>query len=330
MNQRETSAAIEDAAVAWAVRLDLAPLTPSQRAELDAWLAADPRRLGAFARARAVMVYADRARILAPNFDHGGPDPFDGVESPRGMRLPTRRWAIGGAGALAAGVAAAAAGLGFQVWRSVQRYETVRGEVRRLPLVDGTVVTLDTATTVAVKYSSARRDVQLIEGEALFDVAKNAKRPFFVEADDVRVRAVGTSFTVRKVTGRPTEVLVREGAVEITRRDSPGAVRLGANEYALVRPFQTIVPVAVEPDSMARRLAWQQGMISFEATPLRDAAANFARYGDPQIMVDDPSVASETISGMFAANNPQGFAKAVALSLNLNARTEDGRIHLSR
>jgi transmembrane sensor len=297
---------------------------------LDAWLAADPRRLGAFAKARAVMVYADRARILEPGYIGAEPYPFDGVERLMRRRGPTRRWALMGASAMAAGVATAAAGIGFAVWTSVQRYQTERGEVRRLPLADGSVVTLNTATKLEVKFSGASRNIQLVQGEALFDVAKNPRRPFYVDAGDVRVRAVGTSFTVAKLPGRPTEILVREGVVEITRPGAVGAVRLGANERALVRADEQITSSAMEPGSIARKLAWRQGMISFEGTSLSEAAAEFARYADPQIVVDDPSIANQTISGMFSAENPQGFAKAVAVSLNLSAQTEGGKIYLSR
>ena len=125
-------------------------------------------------------------------------------------------------------------------------------------------------------------------------------------------------------------MLVREGVVKITREGIHGAVRLGANERVVVEGDGRFTSSAVDPDSVARKLAWQQGMIAFEGTSLGEAAEDFARYGDPRIAIDDPSVAKETISGMFSANNPQGFAHAVALSLNLNSRTEGGKIHLGR
>lgn len=331
MNQRDSSAAIEDAAAAWAVRLDRGLKDPAEQAELDRWLDGDPRRLGAFARARAVMAHADRARGLEPGYDGAAMDGLADGSASAGRRLVrSRRWALAGAGALAAGVATAAVGIGVQILGSVQRYETQRGEVRRLPLPDGTVMTLNTASKLDVKYSQARRDIQILQGEALFDVAKNPRRPFIVDTGDLRVRAVGTSFTVRKLDGRPTEVLVREGVVEITGPGVRGSVRLRANQRAIAQPDGQTMLFALGPDAVARELAWQQGMISFDGTSLAAAADDFARYGDPQIAIDDPSVAKQTISGMFSANNPQGFAKAVALSLNLNTRTEGGRIHLSR
>jgi transmembrane sensor len=126
---------------------------------------------------------------------------------------------------------------------------------------------------------------------------------------------------------------VREGIVEITQPNSEKSstpVRLAANEQALARPMAPIIPSAVAPDAVLRDLSWQQGMISFEGTSLQEAAEEFSRYSDTQITVDDPIVANETITGLFSANNPAGFAHAVALSLNLNTRTDGNKIHLSR
>ncbi len=231
----------------------------------------------------------------------------------------------------------ATAALGLALAARTRSYQTARGEVRLVPLQDGSVVTLNTATKVAVKFSDARRDIQLIDGEALFNVAKNPARPFVVNAGDVQVRAVGTSFTVRKLPDQATQVLVREGVVEITRdgRTSLNAaiaapVRLAANQQALALPNAPITHAVLEPGAVVRKLVWNEGMIAFEGTSLQEAADEFSRYSDPRIMIDDPSVANETITGLFSADNPAGFAKAVALSLNLNARDQGGEIHLRR
>ncbi|MET0272953.1 MAG: FecR domain-containing protein [Phenylobacterium sp.] len=325
MTTRETAAEIDDAAAAWAARIDRAPLSPSQDQALDAWLAADSRRQGAFAKARAVLLHLDRARALGADYD---PEAFV-AEAPR----PSRRWMLGAGGAIAASLAAT---VGVGIWAQSGRYATRRGEVRLVTLADGSALTLNTATRVAVRYSEARRDIHLIEGEALFDVAKNAQRPFVVDTGDVRVRAVGTSFTVRKLPGRTTEVLVREGVVEITRvgaapvAASAAPVRLAANQRATASRAEPITPAVLAPADVSRELAWREGMIAFEGTSLGAAAAEFARYSDPKIVIDDPVLAERTITGLFSASNPEGFARAAALTFNAQAvRTED-EIRLSR
>ncbi|HVY35307.1 MAG TPA: FecR domain-containing protein [Caulobacteraceae bacterium] len=326
MTQRETSAAIDDAAAAWLARLDRAPLIGPEADALEAWLAADPRRRGAFARARAVMVYTDRARTLLDRSDAKGRDGF--VRQGAYSRV-TRRGTLVAGGAVAATVLVGVISLGFGFWLPGRAYETQKGEVRRLPLADGSVLTLNTATKVDVKFSAARRDIQLVEGEAVFDVAKNAKRPFYVDSGDLRVRAVGTSFTVRKWPGKPTQVLVSEGVVEVSRAGSK-PIRVSANQQAQVNADASLSSTAVDADALTRELMWRQGMISFEASTLRDAALQFSRYSDTRIEIDDPVVADKTISGLFSATNPAGFARAVALSLNLNTRTEGDTIRLSR
>src|SRR3546814_4407377 len=85
----------------------------------------------------------------------------------------------------------------------------------RSPLRDGSAVTLNSNSEIDVDFDEGIRHVRLLRGEALFDVAKDSIRPFVVEADSTRVTAVGTSFTVNRVSGRDVQVLVREGVVEL-------------------------------------------------------------------------------------------------------------------
>jgi len=333
MSQRKSYTAIDDAAFSWVARIDRAPLSPSESSELEAWLSGDIRCEGAFARARAVMALAGRIGVLSPVATGQGAEPFGAPVGILRSSKPNRRWALAAGGSIAASLAVAALGLQLKAWTEAQHYETGRGEVRRVTLADGTVVTLNTATKVVVKFSKSERNIHLVEGEDLFDVAKNPLRPFLVDAGRLRVRAVGTSFSVLRLPSRPTQVLVREGVVEITESSSDALsqpIRLAANEQAFARPRAPIIPSALAPEAVVRNLSWQHGMLSFEGTSLQEAAEEFSRYSDKQITVDDPNVANETITGLFSATNPAGFAHSVALSLNLNTWTEGNTIHLSR
>src|SRR3546814_15029131 len=94
-------------------------------------------------------------------------------------------------------------------------HATATGEILRVPLRDGSAVTLNSNSEIDVDFDEGIRHVRLLRGEALFDVAKDSSRPFVVEADSTRVTAVGTSFTVHRVSGRDVRVLVREGVVEL-------------------------------------------------------------------------------------------------------------------
>jgi transmembrane sensor len=211
---------------------------------------------------------------------------------------------------------------------------TAQGEVRLVPLVDGSAVTLNTESKLAVEYSKAERHVELLAGEALFNVAKDHARPFIVHAGSTRVRAVGTSFSVRKISDDNVKVLVREGVVEVTEGEGAHVttLRVGAASEFLAQPQATgpVVAVAVPPAQVDRELAWQQGMISLDGRTLRDAAAEFARYSPTRIVIEDPALADRTVTGLFSANNPVGFAHAVAVSMGLTVSIEADTIRLQR
>jgi len=177
------------------------------------------------------------------------------------------------------------------------------------------------------------RGVELLQGEALFDVARNKTRPFVVAAGDTNVRAVGTSFTVRRLEAAPVQVLVREGVVEVFKPASDAApVRVSANTMAEASSVQgeAIAARPLPPAQLQRQLAWQTGQIAFEGETLAQAAAEFARYSDTKIVIDDPALAREEITGLFKTTDPVGFAKKTAISLNLHASIGEGEVRLSR
>lgn len=329
MPERQTSHEIDADAADWVARLDGESTPQGSQAELDAWLAGDPRRLGAYAKARAVYAHVRRAKALGKDFD---PEPFDPIVvelKQRPAKQPSRRRVLWLGGGIAASVAAAVTTT-WSLRRGASRYATRLGEVHIVPLNDGSTVTLNTASKIAVSFTQDVRSIRLIEGEALFDVAKDPRRPFVVQAGDTAVRAVGTSFTVRRLPDRPVQVLVREGVVEITRSVTPTAapVRVAANSRAEAVGETTVQTLAVAPAEVSRALAWREGMLSFEDERLDQAAAEFARYSDNRIVVDDPTVAARTVTGAFAANNPAGFSQAVAAALDLQAEVNEGQIRL--
>lgn len=324
MPTRETAAEIDSVAADWAARLDRGDLSPAEDSELEAWLAADPRRAGAFARAQAVSLYSERARALGAGYDAAR---FGKAAKPS----LSRRELLWSSGAVAAGLGAlAVAGLAWTM--RGKAYLTQVGEMKIVPLADGSVVSLNTHSKIKVAFSDGRRAVMLDEGEALFDVAKDAARPFVVLAGETEVTAVGTSFIVRHLAGMPVQVLVREGIVDIRQRsqDAAQAVRLPANMRAVAAQDQAVASAAVAPAEIERATAWRDGRIAFEGDTLREAAAEFARYSDTRIVIDDPAIANEAITGLFQANDPVGFAKATAISFGLRAEISEKQVRIFR
>lgn len=305
---RESAADIEAAAFAWAARADRGPLSAEDQESLDSWIAADSRRAGAYARALAADAYLDRAAALGPHYQparHAPP-------------VWTRRHLLAGAGGAIAASLVAAVGLNAAWTRN--RIVTPKGDVRRVSLPEGSAITLNTDTVVRQAFVEDERRIDLLRGEALFDVAHDPTRPFRVFADDVRVEAIGTSFTVRRHENGDVEVVVREGLVDVRRVGSAHGVQLAAATTSRVSGDAPIRPQALTPDAVDKSLAWREGRLDLTGLTLAEAAAEFARYSDYQIAFETPDVGRLEVSGVYSISDPEGFAKAAALSLGLVAR----------
>ncbi|MDR6624961.1 FecR domain-containing protein [Caulobacter segnis] len=302
MVERESAAEIEADAARWVVRLDRDGKNPDLRADLGTWLAGDRRRVGAYARAQAAWTHMDRASVLA------------GESAPRevGPSLVRRRGVIAGLGALAAGLASA-----FIAPRLLaRRYDTALGEIRRVPMSDGSVAAINTDSTLEIAMRPNLRAVKLERGEAWFAVAKDPERPFVVESGPVRIRAVGTAFSVRKREGG-SDVLVTEGVVEVWTKDGETPARRVAAGQRLFAANDADVLTSPRGDAdLGRQLAWRDGQIVLDGQTLAEAAAEFNRYNDRKIEVADPRLANERFVGWFRTNDPQGFAEAAATTFN--------------
>lgn len=208
-----------------------------------------------------------------------------------------------------------------------QTIETQRGERREVALSDGSVVQVDPGTLLKVNFESHARRVVLERGRALFHVAKNAERPFFVQADGTVVRAVGTAFAVERAT-EAVVVTVAEGRVAVVPRSAPAVkqdpptrevagsraasagsavteIVLSANEQLTVESSGSAETVR-SVDSR-RTLAWAEGRLIFENQSVEEAVRQLNRYNRVQIVVTDPTLARRTISGVFNATDPQSF-----------------------
>ncbi len=306
---------IDDEAALWAVRIDARGLDGVEDPELQAWLAGDHRRAGALLRAQAAISFLDRGRALAGS--------VPAVEG----RGPSRRALIAAGGAAAAMVG----GVGLWTLRP-RRLDTGLGEIRRVPLADGSMVAINTSSALEVDIKARARDIVLKQGEAWFQVAKDAKRPFVVSAGPVRVRAVGTAFSVRRSErGDPrVDVMVTEGVVEawVEGVDAPPH-RLSAGDM-IVLASAAPTPVTESPSEIERSLAWRNGEISLDGESLEEAARLFNRYNSRQIVIQDPDLAKERFVGLFQTNAPESFAAAVAATLGADVDTDARTIRIGR
>lgn len=321
MSENKRGAQLDDVAAEWVVKVDSGPLSYEDARSLEGWLSISERHRGAYARAQAAF------HLLNAEFIE------DAIaNAARSPAISRRTMVFGGIGS----ALAAAASVAFIVTRDQPtpiQYSADKGEIRVISLSDGSLVTLDTASTIAVSMLAQERRVELVTGRALFDVAKDKARPFVVTTSGLRVKAIGTSFSVSNLEKLPFEVLVREGIVDVSSPSADHATRVGANMRVLAEdnnkkgPFSV---TSVSPATVTSELSWQQGLLSFEDVRIGTGALMFSRYSGPKIVIPDPMIADITMTGLFASNDPMSFARAAATSLNLKLEVVDGEIWLRR
>jgi transmembrane sensor len=210
---------------------------------------------------------------------------------------------------LAIGVLLFAASIATRTWLA-PTIETQASEWRSLALNDGSVVSVGPLTQLRNRFGDQQRVLQLARGEALFEVAKDASRPFLVDADLAVVRATGTRFAVSR-REREVIVTVEEGIVLVSRD------RAQSNPVAVESGEQTIVtatwPPVVQRVNAARALAWSNRQLIFENDTVAAAAGEFNRRNRVQLVVD-PALSSQRVFGQFHADDPASFAESVAVA----------------
>lgn len=212
----------------------------------------------------------------------------------------------------------------------VSSFATGRGERRTVILPDGSSMTLNTGTRVEEEWLPSERRVRLIEGQALFRVAKNPSRPFIVTAGERTVTALGTAFDVR-LQGDQVQVTLLEGRVAVrgvgTAAPQP-ALELKPNEQ-LVSAHGALL--TVRSVDVAVATSWAEGQVFFTDETLSAAVGQMNQYSTTQIVLADPQLAEYRINGMFRAGNQDGFVGALTSYYPIESRRdESGRIVLSR
>jgi len=165
----------------------------------------------------------------------------------------------------------------------------------------------------------------LQEGEALFEVAAQASRPFIVGVNGLEVRALGTSFVVRRDATVLTVVLI-DGKVSIATGRGGQEITLTPGErLAMAREGGGIT---VDRPSMDRSLAWRHGQVSLDDTPLREAVEEMNRYSTLELRVQSARAGDLLVNGLFQAGDSRRFAEAVALTYGLKVIEQDGQLVL--
>jgi len=299
---------ILDQAAQWMRLSASGKLGPTEQAALQNWLRARPEHV-------AAMDIVARTWIASGAINDQGPMRPDILRA-RNFRIakPSRQgrsWR----GPLMTGLSMAA--IGFVAWIGWQGavtqtdYTSGPGEGHSIELADGSKVRLDAGTRLSVRIDPLSRHVILHQGEAEFDVAHEALRPFTVAARDLKVRDLGTRFTVRHRSDKVRVVLL-EGAADI--RDSASGRVL-----TVLKPGQQVESTArgatlrLSTANLGRVLAWRDRQAVFEDTPLAEALAEVEQRTGVRMRLTDPALAGLKVSGVFHTADISGLLNALTL-----------------
>jgi len=365
---------IYDEATGWLLKHRDGELGPKDKGDFDAWLRESPQHVRAYlemsaiwedlpalgadwnatpdqliARARSednVRPLVDTARITGAAADDRRTFPAPQASTAR--RAYRARFL-----ALAAVFLVTIAGIA--TWYGLERdvYRTDIGEQRSILLADGSTLELNSRSQVRIRYTHAQRDVDLLEGQAIFRVAHDAARPFVVHSGITRIVAVGTQFDVYKKQAA-TVVTVVEGKVEVLDRapastapnvlgatslplapaKSGGAIFLATGEQLTIptgKPARATTASAgdkPQPADVAAATAWTQHNLVFESSPLTEVAEEFNRYNRRPLVITDPGIANIRISGMFSSADPGLFLKFLRAQPELTVEETDREIRI--
>jgi transmembrane sensor len=210
-------------------------------------------------------------------------------------------------------------------------YETEVGARKLVSLPDGSTIDMNTDSRIRVAYTDRARTIFLDRGEAFFDVAHEAGRPFLVRSEDREIRDIGTRFLVRK-TGSTLIAAVKQGQVRIDGNEpgqSGAAVMLSAGDRA-VMTGRTTLTVARDMAYVDANLAWRDGVLRLDGIELGEAAAQFNRYNRKRLTVVGPQLVAIRIGGVFSPYNLDGFARLLRDAYGLKIRESEKEIKISR
>lgn len=352
---------IEDTAVRWFAKRESGAWSEADQAEFDAWRAADRAHRIEYLRVEAAWKQAARMKALGAGVPAGtipprgawgdtrfskGATPEESaavvtameppasppISVPPSNRLTQRNARVR---RIAAGVVLAlAVGAGWYSMKPPgERFSTPIGGIENVSMADGSKVTLNTDTSLRVVFDEKERRIQLEKGEAFFDVAKDAARPFAVYAGDKRVVAVGTKFSVRR-HANDVQVVVTEGRVNLDRAQEAGAAKAAPppaslRAGAIARTAKAEILVRENEVSEAEKLlSWRSGYVVFDDTALAEAVAEFNRYNLRQISIEDPALAELRIGGNFRANNADAFLWLLQNGFPIQVERREDRIVL--
>lgn len=327
----------------WIAMFDRRDISSGTKADFQAWLS-DAVNRRAFDDMLSLWNDFESLAGLARGDFPGIPEKLRVCIANRGGEIhrsrPSRR-RVSTRFAVAACLSAVLSLFMWQIWvphgSEIPTLRTGKGEYHKAVLEDGSSVHLNTATVIDVVFSRDQRRILLKSGEAYFSVAKDAERPFIVEAEGGSIRAVGTAFNVKTTSDR-VELTVVEGVVEVTTAHADAAAGLTLQGVAPAPDLRVVGGQSLTygksagsiqdiPDQTIRRItSWQNGRVYFEDMPLREIIAELNRYTQTEIVIVGSELENITGGGMFYTRDVGAFLQGLELALPLKVMETQSNI----
>ena len=288
-----------DDAIEWQSYLYSGKDTEEGRAAFHQWLVAATENSEAFHKVEQWWQDADYAIVSDPEMDAQTVG-FAEVPPKKTHFLMHKIWIAGAS--IAASLLIAFLGWQAVFYNSVteQNYATLVGEIRTVSLADGSEITLGGASALITRFSEKERNVELLEGQAYFDVSRDENRWFKVRAGTTEIQVLGTEFDVQK--GRTdVRVAVTKGLVEV-KTISDEQANTASREIRQLKKGDMIYSsdngilgekVVFDVASVA---AWRKGRLEYNKTPLSRVIEEVNRYRNQKIVLADDALGDIPIS----------------------------------
>lgn len=245
--------------------------------------------------------------------------------------ISRRRWMIRAGLAAALLIAVIAPWAIFDTEPASLHFVTGPGEQHSVALSDGSYITLNTRTTLTANIEAHQRNIFLEEGEAFFDVAHDASRPFHVLTPFGRVTAIGTRFNVYRHNNF-LEIATEQGLVRVSSSE-----HLDLATDLLVRAGEgaKIAKRGAKPQrqhaDLQRIENWRQQRLEFEAMPLSKLLEEFNRYTTISLRAANLEIGALRVSGVFHLGDITALVAALDAAFGLEVHDSgDGVLVVSR
>jgi transmembrane sensor len=213
----------------------------------------------------------------------------------------------------------------IQLYREPLTIESGLGGYYRTPLPDGSQLELNTDTRVLYRTSTYNRVITLHRGEIRIEVARDASRPLEVRVAGRVVKALGTIFTVRLHDNNELTVIVEEGSVLVQDGHHNDKVVRAMEMASVGQSGPRVMPLAQEELKILG--SWRSGTLIFRGQALSHIVAEFNRFNERKIRIDDPALGELRLTGEFSTTNVDQFEKRVTRTLPVDTKLmlEDSR-----